>query len=137
MATIKKKVENLRDAIQREKTTPTPGSTLIRDVRTAAVKATLGGKISDEWANFMAAIFADNPAQLNRLLAKDTHAALSYFDETSAYLVGGSICTSETMAHLPSRIDPQIDAGLDDKTDNSEEFKAVKGKLPIEIPKPA
>jgi hypothetical protein len=131
MATIKQNVNELRDAILREK--DKKGSTFISDVRNAAVKATRGGVSSLEWKTFMT-IFADNPEQLERLTVKDGDPSLvgrEYILDSAAYMVGGSICTSETVAHLPHRIDDRIDEGLSDVADAV--FAALKV---LTIPKP-
>lgn len=106
----------LRDAILREAAQPTPGSTFLQDLRDGAVRATLGGVGSADWRLFMT-VFADNEQQLQRLTVSDGVAGASYVRETSAYLVGGSICTDITTGHLLDRLDERIDSGINPASD--------------------
>lgn len=117
MAKIKENVLAYTELALRMKATPTTeGTKFINDAKIAAIKATLGGKDSADWASYMR-IFADNEQQLNRLLAKDDHANEEWFPETTAYLVGGAICTAETAAALPGRVNDNIDIDLDGTPD--------------------
>ncbi|HEY0407799.1 MAG TPA: hypothetical protein VGC89_18835 [Pyrinomonadaceae bacterium] len=85
---------------------------LAAQLKTVAVKAVRGGKDSDDWKKYMA-MFADNEAQLQRLLGNDLAAAESWFPETSAYLVSNGVCTTPSGLRFTENIDARIDDGLD------------------------
>jgi hypothetical protein len=91
---------------------------LAAQVKAVAVKAVRGGKDSDDWKKYMA-IFADNEAQLQRLLGNDALANESWFPETTAYLVSNGVCTTPSSLRFTDNIDEHIDDDINDTTPGS------------------
>jgi hypothetical protein len=136
MAKIRQNVLDMIDAVLKEGDNPTPNSTLIADLRKAATEAILSGhENSEAWDSYMT-IFADNPEQLQRLKLADAFQDVDYVRKSTAYLAGGSICTSETMAHLAARIDEKIDNDLNDAPDEEFITKKNGNEKIVKIPKP-
>ncbi|MGB7923986.1 MAG: hypothetical protein WCF57_12135 [Pyrinomonadaceae bacterium] len=89
------------------------GGRLAEDLKEVAVKAVTGGIDSEDWKRYMA-IFADNEAQLQRLIGRDaTVSDKIWFDESVAYLASNGVCTSPSTARFIDDIDPLIDSNLD------------------------
>ena len=86
-------------------------TTLHFDMSDAAIKATRGGITSADWIGYMT-VFADNEAQLARLIGKDDQANESYVKVSSAYLVANGTCGGHSPTGLHMFIDPKIDDGL-------------------------
>ena len=108
------------------------GGHLAVELKEAAVQAVRGGKDSDEWKSYMA-IFADNEAQLQRLLGNDAAANEPWFEGSTAYLVSNGVCTSPSAAHFINDIEAAIDDNLDDSILNN---MSVERALNIVDPHP-
>lgn len=86
-------------------------TTLHFELSDAAIKATRGGIVSQDWADYMT-VFADNEQQLKRLTGKDDQAEEDYVKVSSAYLVANGTCGGHSPTGLHLFIDARIDEDL-------------------------
>jgi hypothetical protein len=85
--------------------------TLSALINNAAVKAVMGGRQSGDFKSYMA-IFADNPAQLERLTVPVNNEP-AYLEQMRAYIVSNAICDIGTNSHTGNNVKPKIDGGED------------------------
>lgn len=99
------------------------------DIGRLAVEAITGGIKSAAWKTYMS-LFADNPAQLERLTLDPPPASeKDYLPQLRAYIVSNAVCAADTGTFVADRVDDRIDGSASDTLDA--EF--IKGR-PFPIP---
>ena len=99
------------------------------DIGRLAVEAITGGITSPAWKTYMS-LFADNPAQLERLTVNPPPAAeKDYLPQLRAYIVSNAVCAADTGTFVADRVDERINGSVSDVVDN--EFVAGR---PFPIP---
>lgn len=98
------------------------GSDLGLLLKNAAVAAITGGIESDAWKTYMR-VFADNPAQFERLTVPKADDQ-NWLRESRAYMVANATCGGITTTQTQQFVDENIDANIDDSVD--EDFVATK-----------
>ncbi|MDX2030337.1 MAG: hypothetical protein SF339_06695 [Blastocatellia bacterium] len=81
------------------------------EVKWASIEALLEGPGSVAMEDYMK-MFAETPAQLNRLMLRDSHADLSEVRSSVAYIVGNGVCGTQTGTQTYRFVDPRIDDEL-------------------------
>lgn len=87
------------------------------DIGQLAVEAITGGIQSEAWKAYMS-LFADNPAQLERLTSDPPPAAeQDYLPQLRAYIVSNAVCAADTGTFVADRVDDRINGAVSDAVD--------------------
>jgi hypothetical protein len=124
MATIRKNIFLVSEAVVRDAGDETSGGKLGAQIQALAVNAIVGGIGSEDWKTYMS-LFADNKGQLARLSAEDDFAKKPenhWVKVSLAYLASNGVCGAATTGSLHLRVedDSDLDGGIaDDKADGT------------------
>jgi hypothetical protein len=98
------------------------------DIGRLAVAAITGGIKSPAWRTYMT-LFADNPAQLERLTVDPPPAGeKDYLPQLRAYVVSNAVCAADTGTFVADRVDDRINGTVSEAVDT--EFVAARA-IPI------
>jgi hypothetical protein len=86
---------------------------LAKKLRDQSIEAILAGLGSPAWERYMNN-FAENPQQLNRLMARDEHSRDEYMKDALVYLVANGVCFPDTVTRTLEKLDATVldDGGL-------------------------
>jgi hypothetical protein len=101
---LEKKKTMLMELLSNDKTT----SNQVQELAIAAINA---GPGSDAWRNYME-LFAENDAQLHRLMAEDGTKGQANMDRARAYLIADGPCGTETVTNFGNNTTVILDKDL-------------------------